>query len=42
MSNLPTDTSIVEDEVEVPEPVDSNKFHVHVEGVPSGCGAGNL
>jgi hypothetical protein len=42
MSNLPTDTSIVEDEVEVPEPVDPNKFHVHVEGVPSGCGAGNF
>ena len=36
-SNLPTDTSIVEDEVEVPEPVDPNKFHVHVEGLPSGC-----
>ena len=36
-SNLPTDTTIVQDEEEVPDFVDPNKFHVHVEGLPSGC-----
>jgi len=38
-SNLPAETSIVEEETEIPEPVDPNKFHVHVEGLPTGCSA---
>jgi len=39
MSNLPAETNIIEDETEIPDNVDPNKFHVHVEGLPTGCSA---